>query len=213
MTERLDNQAAVATAAVTHTSIPPPRQRVFLPDTRRERTRAFWWSVVRRSLFRWSPPGAYRWRVRLLQLFGARIDRSARIEPSALVEYPWRLEVGPDAVVAHRVILNCMGQVTIGAGTRVSQYAHIVAGTHEYTRPDMVILRQPVTIGRGCWIAADAFIGPGVTIGDRAIVAARSSVFHDLPPGMICAGEPATIRKPRPEFMDVPPSEFPPPSA
>lgn len=197
MTAPPDNHPAIAVEAA-RTSIPPPRHRVFLPASRRERTKAFWWSMVRRSLFRWSPPRAYRWRVRLLRLFGADVDRSARIEPSVLVDHPWSLTVGPDAVVAHRVILNCMGRVAIGAGTRISQYTHIVAGTHEYTRPDMVILRQPVTIGRECWIAADAFIGPGVTIGDRAIVAARSSVFHDLPPGMICAGEPATIRKPRP---------------
>jgi len=140
----------------------------------------------------------HRWRVRLLRLFGADIDWSAQIDSSAVIEYPWQLSVGPGVVVSHRVILNCMGRVQLGAGTRISQYTHIVAGTHDYTRPDMIILRQPVTIGEHCWIAADAFIGPGVTIGDRAIVAARSSVFHDLPPGMICAGEPATIRRIRP---------------
>lgn len=145
-----------------------------------------------------------RWRVLLLRSFGADVDWSVQIDSTAAIEHPWQLSAGPGAVIAHRVILNCMGRVQIGPGSRISQYAHIVAGTHEYTRPDMIILRQPVTIGEGCWIAADAFIGPGVSIGDRAIVAARSSVFHDLPPGMICAGEPATIRRARSEDRVAP---------
>lgn len=140
----------------------------------------------------------HQWRVWLLRRFGAKIGSNVRIEPSAIVEFPWRLSLGTDVAIAHRAILNCMGEVEIGPRTRISQYVHVVAGTHDYTRPDMLIVRRPVTIGAGCWLAADAFIGPGVTVGDRVVVAARSSVFHDLPAGMICAGEPATVRKARP---------------
>jgi putative colanic acid biosynthesis acetyltransferase WcaF len=81
--------------------------------------------------------------------------------------------------------------VSIGDRTRISQYSHICAGTHEYQRPDMRIEPRPITIGNDVWIAADAFVGPGVRIGDGAMLAARSSAFHDLPEGMICVGEPA----------------------
>ena len=192
-----DTAPTPADDRVLVTAVPPPRQRAFLPRSRRERWLGFWWAVVRATLFRWSPGWAYGWRNRLLRCFGAKVDPTARIQPSVIIEFPWQLSIGPHTHIAHKVILNCMGEVTIGAETHISQYAHVVAGTHEYTRPDMQIVRKPVTIGDGIWIAADAFIGPGVTIGDGAIVAARSSVFHDLPGRVVAAGEPAIVRRER----------------
>ena len=76
-------------------------------------------------------------------------------------------------------------------GSRISQYAHLCAGTHDYRRRDMKIVSRAITIGKGVWIAADAFVGPDVTIGDRSLLAARSSAFSDLPAGHVCMGEPA----------------------
>lgn len=179
------------------TAVPPPRQRVFLPRSPGERWVGFWWAVVRATMFRWSPGWAHGWRNWLLRRFGAKVDPTVRIHPSAIIEFPWQLSIGARTHVAHKVILNCMGEVAIGADTHISQYTHVVAGTHEYTRPDMQIVRKPVRIGDDVWIAADAFIGPGVVIGDGAIVAARSSVFHDLPGRVIASGEPAIVRRDR----------------
>ena len=99
-------------------------------------------------------------------------------------------------VIGHGAIVNCMGKIAIGRGTRISRYAHLCAGTHDYTSRDMRLLRGPITIGRHVWIAADAFVGPGVTIGDGVLLAARSSAFRDLPPGQICIGEPALPHRP-----------------
>ena len=127
----------------------------------------------------------------MLRLFGATVHRSAFISPSVRIDYPWNLVVDRDVFVAHNVILNCMGRVEIGAGTRISQYAHLCAGTHAYERRDMKIIRCGITIGRDSWIATDAFVGPGVSIGDRCLLAARSSAFSDLPTGYVCIGEPA----------------------
>lgn len=190
-----DTEIDDGTVPTTH--VPPPRHRIFLPSTRGERALAVLWATVRTLLFRPSPPFAHPWRVLLLKSFGAKVGRRVRLEPSILVRHPWRLTIGDDCVIAHRVIFDCMGEITIRRGTRISQYVHLCAGTHEYTRPDMQIVRRPITVGEEVWIAADVFIGPGVTIEDRAIVAARSSVFHDLTGGMIAAGEPATVRRPR----------------
>jgi len=41
------------------------------------------------------------------------------------------------------------------------------------------------------WLATDVFVAPGVTIGEGDVIDARSSVLHDLPPLMVCAGTPA----------------------
>jgi putative colanic acid biosynthesis acetyltransferase WcaF len=64
-------------------------------------------------------------------------------------------------------------------------------------RAGMELLRPPIKIGDDVWIAADAFVGPGVTIGDRTILGARASAFHDLPPDVVAVGSPAKPVKKR----------------
>lgn len=54
---------------------------------------------------------------------------------------------------------------------------------------------RPVTIGDDVWIGTGAMILKGVTIGDRAIVAARAVVTRDVPPDCIVAGNPARVVK------------------
>lgn len=56
-------------------------------------------------------------------------------------------------------------------------------------------LKAPVTIGKDCWIGANAIILPGVTIGDLCVVAAGSVVTKDVPSGVLVAGNPAIIKK------------------
>ena len=46
-------------------------------------------------------------------------------------------------------------------------------------------------------ILGDVFVAPGVTIGDGAVITARSSVFHDIEPWIVAAGNPARPVKAR----------------
>ncbi len=173
------------------TEMPKPARRVFLAQSIDEKIAGFVWRFVRVTLFRWSPPPLHGWRRALLRLFGARIGRGVRIEPSVRVDFPWNLRAGDGTAIADHVVINCMGTVEIGPRTLVGRYAHLCAGTHAYAMRDMRIERRPIAIGGGCWIATDAFVGPGVTIGEGSLLAARSSAFSSLPPGMVCIGEPA----------------------
>lgn len=63
---------------------------------------------------------------------------------------------------------------------------------------------RPITIGNDVWIGHGAFILPGVTIGDGAVVGAMSVVTRDVPPYAIVAGNPARVRKMRfmPEMVE-----------
>ena len=45
------------------------------------------------------------------------------------------------------------------------------------------------------WIGSGATILPGVTIGDRAVVAAGAVVTKDVPEGTVVAGVPAKVVK------------------
>jgi putative colanic acid biosynthesis acetyltransferase WcaF len=49
----------------------------------------------------------------------------------------------------------------------------------------------PITIGARAWIAAEAFVGPGVTVGEGSVLGARSCAMRNIPDWMIYSGNPA----------------------
>lgn len=88
----------------------------------------------------------------------------------------------------------------IGAQATISQGAHLCAGTHDYRRADMPLLKPPIEIGRAAWICADAFIGPGVSVGEFAIVGARAVVMKNVEVGLIVLGNPMRVVGERPKL-------------
>jgi acetyltransferase-like isoleucine patch superfamily enzyme len=56
---------------------------------------------------------------------------------------------------------------------------------------------KPIAIGNDVWIGHGAFILPGVTIGDGAVIGAMSVVTKNVAPYVIVAGNPATARRTR----------------
>lgn len=156
-----------------------------------------WW-LVDTLLFRPSPQVLYGWRRWLLRRFGAAIGKGVLIRPSAQITYPWKVTIGDHAWIGDHAILYSLADIRIGAHSVVSQLSHLCTGSHAIESASFAITAAPITIGSQCWIASDVFIAPGVTIADAAVVGARSSVFHDLPPAMICTGTPARPVRPRP---------------
>jgi len=73
----------------------------------------------------------------------------------------------------------------------------LCAGTHDIEDPDFQLLAKPIEVGRDAWVAAEAFIGPGVKVGDRAVIGARSVLFKDAESGGVYAGNPARLIKHR----------------
>lgn len=193
---------ADAAPAATAPASPAVFQRLDLntryPYSRTEYARRFLWGFVQATLYRWAPRRAYGWRSALLRRFGARIGSHVRLRPRVSLLHPWLLEVGDWSSVADDVVIYNLGPVSIGRHSAISQGVYLCAGTHDYTRPDLPLQRPPIRIGDGVWVAAQAFIGPGVTIGDNTVVGARAVVTRDLPAGVVAAGNPAAVLKPRP---------------
>ncbi|MBN8449614.1 MAG: putative colanic acid biosynthesis acetyltransferase [Candidatus Accumulibacter sp.] len=149
------------------------------------------WQVTWAVLFRPSPVPLHAWRCFLLRLFGAKIDRGVHPYPSARIWAPWNLTMGEHSCLSHRVDCYCVDVISIGAYSTVSQYSFLCSASHDYTVASMPLVAAPITIGERVWITADVFVGPGVTIGDGAVITARSSVFNDIPPWTVASGNPA----------------------
>lgn len=174
---------------------PPPEQAS--PHSIGNRAGRLAWGMVYLFLFRPSPRPLHFWRNWLLRLFGARLHPTARVYPRCRVWAPWNLIMGAHACLADDVDCYCVRTITIGENSTVSQYSYLCGATHDFEDPAQPLVPLPISIGSRCWLAADVFVAPGLTIGDGTVVGARSSVFADLPPWVVAIGTPAKPVRPR----------------
>ncbi len=105
--------------------------------------------------------------------------------------------MGDYSCLGDHVDCYCVDKIRIGAHATVSQYSYLCAASHDYTDPAMPLMTAPISIGERAWVTADVFVAPGISIGEGAVVLARSSVFRDIEPWVVAAGSPATAIKPR----------------
>lgn len=154
-------------------------------------------------VFRLSPRPCFAFRRWWLRLFGATVGQQVHIYPSAMIYCPWNLQIGDWSAIGEWALIYNLGRVTIGKRATLSQRVHVCAGTHDYTDPSMPLLKPPVVIQDSTWICADAYVGPDVTVGEGAVVGARSVVVKNVPEWTVVAGNPARPIKPRTMSPDV----------
>ena len=150
-----------------------------------------WW-IVQSDFFEASPQVMYGWRRFLLRLFGCRLGKSVLVRPSVEITYPWKVSIGDYSWIGDHVTLYSLGEIHIGANVVVSQGSYLCSAAHDMQSPTFDIYDKPVFVDDEAWLASDVFVSPGVRIGQGAVVGARSSVFHDLPPMMVSFGNPKT---------------------
>lgn len=165
--------------------------------SRRNRFARLVWQLVRVLLFRPSPPQLHAWRCCLLRCFGARIGSPCFVYNDVEIWAPWNLHMSDYSTLGRRVICYSMAQVCLGERVVVSQGVHLCAGSHDHESDNFQLFARPIQIGADSWICAEAFLGPGVSIGDGAVIGARAVVTRDQPAWMVCAGNPCRPLKPR----------------
>jgi putative colanic acid biosynthesis acetyltransferase WcaF len=133
----------------------------------------------------------------VLGLFGAKLGRGCHIYPRAIIWAPWNLTADDEAAVADGAIIYNQAPIHLGRRVVISQGAHLCAGTHDYEDATFPLVTKPINIQDHAWVAAEAFIHPGVTIGEGAVIGARAVVTRDMPAWMVCAGHPCEPIKPR----------------
>lgn len=163
-------------------------------NTKKYDSRELLWRIawgVGSIAFRLSPRWLYGFRRWLLRRFGAKVGGHVHIYPTVKIQYPWLLEIGDYSAIGDGARIYNLGPLKIGARATISQMAHLCGGSHDYQSPDMALIRSPITIEEDAWVCADAFIGPGVTVGRGAVVGARTVVAKDVRAWSIVVGNPA----------------------
>ena len=142
-------------------------------------------------IFRFSPRLFWEWRNGMLRLFGAKVGRHVQIHPSVRIFHPWEFEIGDWSSIGFDALIYNLGKIRVGQHVTISQRAHICAGSHDFRDPRMTLLKPPIRIGDNVWVCADAFVGPGVSVGEGSVVGAGAVVTRDVEPGIVVAGNPA----------------------
>ena len=162
-----------------------------------DKLRRFLWSIVQSTLFRFSPQRAFAWRRFLLRLFGARVEATSYIYPTTSIRDPRMLSVGKHTAIGPGVEVYSVDRITLGDHCTVSMQAFLCTGSHDITHPQMRLTHSPIILENGSWICARAFVGPGVRIGEGAVVGACAVVSKDVEPWTVVVGNPAVVKKHR----------------
>lgn len=132
----------------------------------------------------------------MLRLFGASAGERVVIRSRVNITFPWRLVLGDDVWLGEEVVLLTLAPVTIESDVCISQRAFLCTGSHDFRRESFDLVTKPIFIRRSTWIAAAAFIAPGVEVGEGSLVSAGSVVLESIPPHSIVRGNPAVAVRP-----------------
>ncbi|MEA5453401.1 DapH/DapD/GlmU-related protein [Sinomonas sp. JGH33] len=155
---------------------------------------AGWLAVQGAVLQHWWCPAKLR--IASLRFFGASIGDGVLIRHRVRIHWPWKLTVHENAWIGEGVWILNLEPVEIGADTCLSQGVFLCTGSHDFASETFEFDNAPITIGARSWIAAQATILRGVTVGDGVVVGAKALVVKDVPDGARVLAPLGTVRLP-----------------
>lgn len=141
----------------------------------------------------WPWPSALR--VAWLRAFGAKVGQGVVVRSYVNVTFPWRLTIGDHVWLGEEVLILSLAPVVIESHVCISQRAFLCTGSHNFRAPKFDLITKPIVIRQGSWVAAQAFVAPGIEVGPGSMVSAGSIVLQDVPPGVLAGGNPAKVVK------------------
>ena len=126
------------------------------------------------------------------------------IPQSTIICPPFHCDHGTGIILGENVFMNydCImldgGYIRIGKHTLVGPHCQFYTPQHpmDYVeRREEKETAYPITIGEDCWLGGNVVVCPGVTIGNRCIIAAGSVVTKDIPDDSLAAGVPAVVKR------------------
>jgi putative colanic acid biosynthesis acetyltransferase WcaF len=130
------------------------------------------------------------WRRWLLRAFGAEIHPTAMVRGGTRIWWPAHLRMEAYASLGPETICYNVARVTVCESAIVSQRAHLCTASHDIDDPNHPLTSQAIVIGPRAWVAAEAFVGPGVNIGEGAVLGARAVASRELEPWTVYVGNP-----------------------
>jgi len=177
-----------------HTAADPYLRPAFAASDRAKR---LLWSICWALLYRPSPRPLHAWRSFLLRCFGAKIGPDCHFYPASRIWAPWNLVCDDQVTAADGAEIYNPAPIRLGSHVILSQGAYLCGATHDYDDPRFPLLAYAMDFGSYAWVCARASVGPGVSMGEGAVLGLGSVATRDLEPWGIYAGVPAVKVKER----------------
>jgi len=162
-----------------------------------ERFRRLCWNLCWLLFYRISPRPLHAWRAMLLRAFGATMGPNCHFYPASKIWAPWNLVCADQVTAADGAEIYNAAPIHFGSHAIVSQGAYVCGATHDFNDPAFPLLAYTMTIGAYSWICARASVGPGVNVGEGAVLGLASVATRDLEPWTVYGGSPAVKVKER----------------
>lgn len=160
-----------------------------------QRIKMLLWEYVWLLFCIWTPKTANGWRLFWLKLFGCKIYGKPFVHQRARIQIPWNLILHDHACLGDRANAYTLGVIEIFEHVTVGQEVYLCTGTHAFESPALNLITSKITIHKGVFIGARAFIMPGIIVGENAIIGAGSVITKNVEKNTVVAGNPAKFLK------------------
>jgi maltose O-acetyltransferase len=133
----------------------------------------------------------------LAEWFGA-VGERVTVEPPFRCDYGEQIHVGDDFFANYGCVFLDVCRIEFGDECLLGPGVHVYTATHPLdaeSRRTRLEYGKPVTVGDEVWVGGRAVLNPGVTVGDRAMVASGAVVTEDVPSDCVVQGNPAEVVK------------------
>ena len=157
----------------------------------------FVWYFVSLLVFEsaWFP--FYRFKIRLLKTFGARIGKGLVLKPKVYIKYPWMLEIGTNVWIGEGVRIDNLDMIKIGSDVCISQNAFLLTGNHDYRSNTFDLMIGSITIEDEVWVGASVVVCPNTVLSKGTVVSVGSVISGTTIGNQVYRGNPAVVIRPR----------------
>jgi len=163
----------------------------------KQRMARFTWLICWSILYRLSPRPFHRWRALLLRLFGAKMGPNCHFYPTSRVWAPWNLLCEDMVTAGDGAEIYNPAPVHLRSHAILSQNSYLCGAAQDFDDPAFPLLAYTMEVGAYAWICARACVGPGVQVGEGAVLGLASAATSDLQPWGVYGGVPAIKLKER----------------
>ena len=160
------------------------------------------------AAFNAAAPGDAVRRGALLRALIPDLGEGVTILSPFYTDYGSNCRIGAGSFLNHGVYLMDGAPITLGRNCFLGPSCGLYTANHPLNavqRAQGLERALPITLGDDVWLGGNVVILPGVTIGSGSVIGAGSVVTHDIPPGVVAAGNPCRVLRPITEADRVQP--------
>ncbi|MCQ2290100.1 MAG: sugar O-acetyltransferase, partial [Muribaculaceae bacterium] len=132
-------------------------------------------------------------RTELMRTILGRTGKRFKIISPFICDYGFNIEIGENFFSNSNMVILDEAKVTFGDNVFIGPNCSFYTAGHPLDverRNAGLEYSWPIKVGNNVWFGGGVTVVPGVTIGDDVVIGAGSVVTHDIPSGVLAAGNP-----------------------